>query len=122
MGGNYNPLSATIIRMLTANVAMWVIAIATRRILSVARGAANDRALLQTAAGAVFGPFLGVWLSLVALNHTKAGIASTLISLVPVFIIPAVMIVYRKRPSPRAVLGAIVAVAGVAIIFLAKQP
>jgi len=122
MGGDYNPLSATIIRMLTANVAMWVIVIAARKVVQVAQGASNRRALLQVAVGAVFGPFIGVWLSLVALNHTKTGIASTLIALVPVFIIPAVIIVYRKKPSPRAVLGAIVAVAGVAIIFLTKQP
>jgi len=120
MGSDYNALSATIIRMLTATVAMWVMAVATRKAVQVVRSAANRRALLQVASGAVFGPFLGVWLSLVALNHTKTGIAATLIALVPIFAIPMVFIVYRKAPSVRAVLGAIVAVAGVAIIFLTK--
>jgi drug/metabolite transporter (DMT)-like permease len=120
LGTGYDALSATMIRMLTATAAMWFAAIVAGRALRVLRSASNRRALLQVASGAVFGPYIGVWLSLVALNYTKTGIASTLISLVPIFVIPAVFIVYRKTPSLRAVLGAVVAVAGVAIIFLTK--
>lgn len=120
MGDNYDSLSATVIRMYTATLCMWLMAIFAGRAARVVKGTSNRTALAQLAIGAVFGPYLGVWMSLFALNHTKTGIAATLMSLVPVFIIPAVMIVYRKMPTPRAVLGAVVAVAGVAIIFLAK--
>jgi drug/metabolite transporter (DMT)-like permease len=122
MGDNYDSLSATVIRMYTATLCMWLMAIFAGGAARVVKSMSNCGALAQTASGAVFGPYLGVWMSLFALNHTKTGIAATLMSLVPVFIIPAVMIVYRKMPTLRAVLGAVVAVAGVAILFLTKPP
>ena len=74
--------------------------------------------LLFTLAGAVFGPFLGVWMSLVALDHAPVGIAQTLCSLSPIFILPVVVVVNRERVSLRAVIGACVAVGGVAILVM----
>ena len=58
----------------------------------------------------------GVWLSLVAIRHTETAVAATLMALVPVVINPIVVIVHRERPSLRAVIGAMIAVAGVAVI------
>jgi drug/metabolite transporter (DMT)-like permease len=69
-------------------------------------------------AAAFFGPFVGVTLSMVAVTFTQTGIAQTLMSLMPVFIIPLVWIVYRQRISWRGILGAAIAVIGVAILFL----
>ena len=68
--------------------------------------------------GAVFGPFLGVWLSQVAIKYTATGIASTILSTTPIFLIPVAAVVERERTTPRAVIGAVVAVAGVALLFL----
>jgi drug/metabolite transporter (DMT)-like permease len=73
---------------------------------------------LFTLGGSLVGPFLGVWLSLVALDRTKMGIAQTLISLTPVFILPLVVWIHKERLSARAVLGAMLAVAGTALLFL----
>jgi drug/metabolite transporter (DMT)-like permease len=70
-----------------------------------------------TSAGALVGPFLGMTLSLVAISETATGIASTLTSLMPVFIIPVVWIIYREKTSWRGIIGAIIAVIGVAILF-----
>ncbi len=67
--------------------------------------------------GAVFGPFLGVWLSQVAIQHTATGIASTILSTTPIFLIPVAAIMDREKATLRAVLGAVVAVAGVAMLF-----
>ena len=64
-------------------------------------------------------PGKGVWLSLVAVKHTAAGIAATIMATVPVLVLPLVIVFYRERVSPRAAAGAIVAVAGVALLFLA---
>jgi len=54
----------------------------------------------------------------VAVSHTQAGIAATLMAPVPVFILPLVRIVYGEQVSLRAGLGAIIAVGGVALLFL----
>ena len=69
--------------------------------------------------GAVFGPFLGVWLSQVAIKHTHTGIAATILSTTPIFLIPVSAWVEGERPTAKAGAGAVVAVAGVALLFLA---
>jgi len=70
------------------------------------------------ACGAVIGPSLGVWMSLVASDRAPLGVAQTLCSLPPVFILPFAVFVHKEHVSPRAILGALVAVGGTAILFL----
>ena len=65
-----------------------------------------------------FGPFLGVSLSLMAVQYAKAGIASTLMALTPVLIIVPYAIINKQRITAKQVLGTIVTVAGVALFFL----
>lgn len=72
--------------------------------------------LTLTFAGAIVGPYLGVWLSLVAADLIPIGIAQTLCSLSPVLVLPVVAVVYREKVSPRAVYGALLAVAGVSVL------
>jgi len=68
--------------------------------------------------GAIVGPFLGIWMSLVAADNAPLGVAQTLCSMAPVFVLPAVAIVYRERITLRAAAGAILAVAGSALLFI----
>ncbi|HSN54102.1 MAG TPA: EamA family transporter, partial [Candidatus Sulfomarinibacteraceae bacterium] len=63
-------------------------------------------------------PFLGVSLSLLAVKYTEAGVAATLMALTPVLIIPVSVLVFREQVARPAVLGAVVAVAGSALLFL----
>jgi len=56
--------------------------------------------------------------SLVAVKYSYVGIAATIMSIVPVLIIPLVILIYRERVSARAVVGAVLAVAGVVLLFL----
>lgn len=66
--------------------------------------------------GALVGPYLGIWMSLVAADKLPLGVAQTLLSLPPVFVLPFSRLVHKEHIGPRAVLGAFVAVAGVAIL------
>jgi drug/metabolite transporter (DMT)-like permease len=74
--------------------------------------------MARTGIGAFFGPFLGVSLSLLAVKYTEAGVAATLMALAPVMIIPVSVLVFREHVAWPAVLGAVVAVAGSALLFL----
>jgi drug/metabolite transporter (DMT)-like permease len=74
--------------------------------------------MLLTSLGAFFGPFLGVSFSLVAVKYTEAGIASTIMALVPVFIIVPAVLFFKEKVTLPEMLGAIVSVAGVALFFL----
>ncbi len=78
--------------------------------------------LLFAAAGAIGGPFLGVWMSLVAADRVPLGVAQTLCTLPPVLILPFARLLYREHIGTRAVLGAVIAVAGVALLFMPLHP
>ena len=113
-----DPLSATLIRMTTGALFVWMIAAAAGRLPELRRAMNNREGIGHTAAGAFTGPFMGVTLSMVAVTYTDAGVAQTLMSLIPVFIIPVVWILYKQKTSLRGILGAVTAVVGVAILFL----
>ncbi|MCC6548905.1 MAG: DMT family transporter [Ignavibacteriaceae bacterium] len=71
-----------------------------------------------TLAGAIMGPFLGITASLIAISTAKVGIASTLMSIVPVTMLPLVYIFYKEKIPVKGIIGAVIAVAGVAILVL----
>lgn len=75
-------------------------------------------ALGFSAAGAFFGPFVGVSLSLVAVRYTVAGVAATLMALTPIFVIPLVYLVRRERAGWGGLGGAAIAVCGAALLLL----
>jgi drug/metabolite transporter (DMT)-like permease len=68
--------------------------------------------------GTMAGPFLGVWLSLVAIQNTSVAVASTLMSLAPIILLPVGKLIFKERIGWRAIVGTVVAVSGVAMLFL----
>jgi len=113
-----NPLSVTFVRLIMGALFIWTYVIVMRRLPEVRKALKSKKGMEQTAAGAFIGPFVGVTLSIVAVAYTQAGIAQTLMSLMPVFIIPAIWVLYKQKTSWRGMMGAIVAVIGVAILLL----
>jgi len=61
--------------------------------------------------------FGGFWLSLVALKYIDAAIATILNSTEPIFVLPLVALILKEKVTARAVAGAVIAVAGVALIL-----
>jgi drug/metabolite transporter (DMT)-like permease len=113
-----NPLSATLMRMILGAAFVWLVAIVAGKLPELHKAVKSKEGISHTAVGAFLGPFMGVTLSMVAVTYTEAGIAQTLMSLMPVFIIPTVWIRYKQKTSLRGMLGAAMAVVGVAILFL----
>ena len=81
----------------------------------------SSTAIVTLLIGTFTGPILGVWCSLYALQKLEVGIATTLMSLVPVMILPVTRITEGRWPSARAILGAFIAVAGVAVLATAPH-
>ncbi len=117
-GSDVDPLQASFVRMATAMTGIWLLAFLRGQSGHVFRAVTQLRPMAFCAGGAVVGPFLGVWMSLVAVKLIAAGTAATLNSMTPVMIIPLIVLYYKEKVSIRAVLGAVVAVGGVAILFL----
>jgi drug/metabolite transporter (DMT)-like permease len=117
-GEALDPLSATLVRMIAGGLGIWLIGVAQGRAPAAIRAMKNSRAMLAALAGAVLGPFLGVWLSLIAVTYTEAGIAATMMAMPPIIMLPLARFVYGERVGWGAILGTVVAVVGVAILFL----
>jgi drug/metabolite transporter (DMT)-like permease len=78
----------------------------------------EKKAFLYTAIGAFTGPYLGVTLSLVAISYTFVGVAATLMGTVPIIMLPMVGFYYKEKLSWASVAGAVLAVTGIAMLFL----
>ncbi len=121
-----SPQAATFVRMFFAGLGMIPILIfhsaraRKRRESGIAPVRIGSRGIgfVFSGCGAVVGPYLGVWMSLMAAHHAPLGVAQTLCSLAPIFILPILAIAYKEHISVRAALGAAVAVFGSAMLFL----
>jgi len=116
--GTYDAFASTQIRILSAIAGFSILFFITGQWPSVFRGLRNRGAMLQISLGSFFGPFLGVSLSLLALKYTAAGVAATLTSITPILIIAPAIVIFKERVSMIEVLGALVAIGGVAFQFL----
>ncbi len=112
------PVSGTMIRAITGLVcflSLLIIKGKTERL----KAAMLDTRGMHFAFWATFlGPAVGVSLSLLAVQYASAGVAQTLMSLTPVFIILPSMWVFKTKVTPMEILGAIIAVAGAALFFI----
>ena len=117
--GDFPVLSGQIIRVSVAVVGIWILTILRGKARSTLQALKDQPKAIQFILIASFlGPFLGVFFSLVAIQHTHVGIASTLMSLQPIFLIPIGYYFFKEEISWRSIVGTIVALAGVAVIFL----
>lgn len=117
--GNFPPLSGQIIRISVAMVGIWVLTFISGKARSTLQALKDQpKAVKYILVASFLGPFLGVFFSLVAIQNTHVGIASTLMSLQPVFLIPIGYYFFKETISVRSIIGTLIAITGVAIIFL----
>lgn len=119
LSGNFPALSGVVIRMLAAAAALWVMTWFQRQARpTIGRLSQNRGAIPALIGGAAVGPYIGVWLSLVAVQFAPLGIASTLMALPPVFLMPISWFLYHERIGWQGISGTLLATAGVAMLFL----
>ena len=114
-----NPISAAMMRMTIATLFVWMCALLLRKLPELKKTTRDKKGLRYVTGGAIIGPCLGMTLSMFAVAYTETGIAQTLMSLMPLIIIPLMWIAYGEKTNMRGVLGAAFAVVGVGILFLA---
>jgi len=118
MEGDFTPLSAALIRMVIAMLTIWSFTILQGKVRSTLHDLKDRKALLIILGASIVGPYLGVWLSLIAIDQAQVGIASTLMALSPIFLIPLSKWFFNEQITGRIIFGTIVALIGVAMIFL----
>ena len=116
--GDYDPVSATQIRIFAAVIGYALVSFLYKKGEAIKKAIKNPIGLKYTAIGAIFGPYLGVVLSLFAIQRINTGIASTIMGLAPIVIIVPELLIFKKKIKPMEIAGALVAVSGTAVFFL----
>ena len=120
MGGDFSPFQANAIRMLAAAIFIWIWTLFEgKAAATIAAIREKPQVLRWLLLGALMGPVLGVSSSLLAVQHAEIGVASTLMALPPVILLPVSYFVFKEKFGWQAVAGTALAIAGVAILFLA---
>lgn len=115
---DYDAFSATQIRITAGVIGFIIVILLMRRWGRVMKAVQDPKGMLTITVGSVFGPFLGISFSLLAVQHTSTGIASTIMAIVPIFIILPSVVIFREKVSWKEVLGAFVSVGGVVLFFV----
>jgi drug/metabolite transporter (DMT)-like permease len=117
--GDFPALSGTLIRLTASTILIWAITAASGQTrTSFQKLREHPQAFRIILVGAIAGPAVGVWLSLVAVQNAPVGVASTLASLTPIILLPIGRIFFNERITQRAVAGTTLAMIGTALLFL----
>ena len=112
------PFSANFFRCI-AGIIGFTLLLYFREGLTPLREAFHDmKGMTVATSTTIFGPVVGVGFSLMAVQYTNAGIASTLMALTPIIIILPSYWLFHERITWKAVLGSIISVIGVTLFFL----
>ncbi len=115
---DYDPFAATQIRIIAGIAGFALLVTVMRRWIGVRAALRDSGSMKSLTLGAFFGPFLGVSFSLIAVRFTKTGIASTIMALVPVFILVPAYFIYKQKVTVPELIGSVISVCGVALFFL----
>ncbi len=116
--GQYNAFAATQVRVIVSIIGFAIIITFLKRWKNVSKTFKDKPALRGIVVGSVFGPFLGVSFSLLAVQNTNTGIASTIMAIVPVLIILPAVVLFKQKVSLAEIAGAFLSVFGVALFFI----
>ncbi len=117
--GGVSTVSANFVRVGVAAIFYFLLSLLTGALIKDFKKINNNKtAGLQIFLGAATGPVIGVILSLEAINHTSIGIASTLMSLSPIILIPVSHYLYGEKITVYSVLGTVIAIFGSSLFFI----
>jgi drug/metabolite transporter (DMT)-like permease len=114
----YDAFAATQIRVITGIIGFGAIVFFSGKIKQALSALGHPQGMAAITVGSFFGPFLGVSLSLFAVKYTATGIAATIISTIPILIIPPAVLIFKQKVTRKEILGALISVMGVALFFV----
>ncbi len=115
---HYDPFAATQIRLVAGIIGFMLLFTLKGHWSAYVKSFKRTDALVSLTIGSFFGPFLGISFSLYAVQRINPGVASTLISITPILLIPYAYFVKHERVTAKEVMGTLVVLLGVAIMFL----
>ena len=117
-GGEIAALDISVIRLAFGSVGLAVALAFTRRLGEVVEPMKVPKRAGVLVAATFIGTYLGLWLSMAGIRYTYTGVASTLNSTTPIFILPLAYLFEDEEITARAVVGACIAVVGIGVLFV----
>ena len=112
------PFASTMIRAITGFVGFFLVMIFQKKLFTMSVALRNRKGMNAALWATFAGPFIGVSLSLMAVQYTEAGIASTLMALTPIFILWPSSFFFGQKVTAKEIAGAVISVVGVSLFFL----
>lgn len=121
-GENINAIHASLIRMIAATISVLIVAVIFKRLKQIVLPAVQNKnkGIAYAITGTLFGPVIGMALSMQAVSMTSASIAQTIFSLLPVFVLVLAHLFYREKITSTSFFGAVIAILGVVILIWRK--
>jgi drug/metabolite transporter (DMT)-like permease len=113
-------LPATLVRLVAGATGLALMAGFGGRLRALAMAARDRRTVTRLVPAAVIGTYLALLLMTAGIAYAPATIAAVLLATTPVFGLVVEAVVDHRRPTLPAVLGTVIAVAGVAILVNAQ--
>ena len=112
------PFASTMIRAITGFIGFFLVMIFQKKLTTMSVALRNRKGMNAAVWATFAGPFIGVSLSLMAVQYTEAGIASTLMALTPIFILWPSSFFFGQKVTTKEIAGAVISVVGVSLFFL----
>ena len=112
------PFASTFIRAVTGAIGFLCVMAMQKQFHTLATSVRDRKGMNAALWATITGPFIGVSLSLMAVQYTEAGIASTLMALTPVFIIWPSYFFFKQKVTFKEIVGACISVVGVSLFFI----
>ncbi len=119
----FSPLPASFIRITIAFLSLFLFTVLQGNLATIVRPILGNRngGIKFAIAGTVFGPFLGMCLSLVTISNIDVSVGQTIFSLMPVSALLISMVLYKEKITMRSFYGMMVAIGGVMILIWRMQ-
>ena len=121
LADDFSTLTATQIRIFYSIVILTIWALCRGQLTTIFRKLKDLKATAAIAAGAIVGPFIGIWLSYIAISNTKIAIASVIMALPPVLLIPISWYWLGEKASRRSMAGTVMAIVAIGVLLFAKS-
>ncbi len=117
--GDLNILVATQVRMIAGIIGLVIIFMINKEFYKIKNVFKSKKVMISILIGSFFGSTLGVVFSLLAIKYTAVGVASTIMALAPILVIPISIKVFHEKVGRKAILGAFIAILGVTVLVFA---
>lgn len=118
MGESLGAFEATQIRVIAALFGFTIYITIKRQWKNIFSALKDKVAMKYILVGSIFGPFLGVSSSLLAMKYTSIGVSTTIAQLNVILIIPFSIWLFKEKVSRLEVIASVIAFLGVVLLFL----